>query len=677
MTRKLTVYLADLANTKFGCSPATVPLTVGFLKAYATSQLSDEVDIQLFRTFESLHKAITSKEPDIIGCAWYGWNRCLTINALTYIKSKFPKIITVVGGANAPEKAEGCLKDLKEFACLDMIISGEGEIPLVNLLKVCLQGGRESVFKTALDGVFYLSESRELVTGDSVPLAEDIDIFPSPYLAGHLDEFLADGDLMPILQTSRGCPYHCTFCVSGMSGRKKVRGFALERLKAEIDYLGAQAKNRAFRLSDDNFGLFPRDVELARYIAAKAEESGYPQAIRLYTAKNFNKYVKEIILLLKKFIPFNISFQTMTEVVLKNIKRKNINLDNICQTIEWSHQNNVNVTTELIFGLPGETYESFLKIIDNIAELRLDSTSAGPLFIYKEIELGQPESIKKYGYKIKYSIAERGYTKDGEFESIEIDRHAVQNTFYDFNEYINIRLFIELHAFFMYTGYFKEMMYMLHNRGVKITDVIMEILNRPDNYPLISEKLDRIKKCYKENLFESEEAVCEYFRSLFSDESDRKEYIGFKDPHILTLIAMGEMIHPANQEKVIDEVIKAATAIFKKCGIGDPRDFSEEMQFAKVLVQNIILPFWEIPEETVALSSPYDLLTWSNKNYHGNLSEYRLSNPVKLTFRVNMLDAYVNFVPEKAALPFYLQAEYFYRTFRSNNLRRFIVAEPS
>jgi radical SAM superfamily enzyme YgiQ (UPF0313 family) len=447
MARKLIVYLADLANTKFGYSPATVPLAIGFLKAYATSQLSNEVDIQLFRTFESLNKAIAIKKPDIIGCSWYAWNRHLTINALTSIKSKFPEIITVVGGANAPEKAEGCLRDLKEFSCIDMIIPGEGEIPLVNLLKVYLQGGKESVFKTAMDGIFYLSKSNELVTGNPVPLAEDLEIYPSPYLTGYLDEFLENSDLMPILQTSRGCPYNCTFCASGMSDRKKVRGFALDRLRAEIDYLEVHAKNRAFRLSDDNFGLLPRDVKLARYIAIKAEETGYPHAIRLYTAKKTTESVKEIILLLKKFIPFNISFQTLTEHVLKNVKRKNINLDYLRQTIEWSHRHNINVTTELIFGLPGETFESFLKTIDNVTDLRLDSASAGFLCIYKEIELGQPESIKKYGYKIKYGIAERGCTKVGDFESIEIDEYAVQNNFYTFDEYIDIKLFTYLYDF--------------------------------------------------------------------------------------------------------------------------------------------------------------------------------------------------------------------------------------
>ena len=47
---------------------------------------------------------------------------------------------------------------------------------------------------------------------------------PSPYLDGILDEFLDDG-LVPIVQTMRGCPYHCHFCVSGATEWNAMRGF--------------------------------------------------------------------------------------------------------------------------------------------------------------------------------------------------------------------------------------------------------------------------------------------------------------------------------------------------------------------------------------------------------------------------------------------------------------------
>lgn len=674
MTHNLTVYLADLANTKFGYSPATVPLSVGFLKAYAKSKLADEVDIKLFRTYESLNKAIMANEPDILGCAWYGWNRCLTTNALSHIKSRFPRVLTVVGGANAPIKAEGCLRDLMEFPCLDMIISGEGEIPLVNLLRAFLENGRESVFKNPIDGVYYLSDSQELVTGNPVPFQDDINIFPSPYLGGHLDQFLLCGDLMPILQTSRGCPYHCAFCVSGGSSSKKVRGFALERLKAEIDYLGATAKNQGIRFADDNFGLLPKDLELARFIAEKHKATGYPNAIRVYTDKNISNRIKDIVLLLRDFIPLNISFQTMTESVLENVKRKNISLNKLKQAIDWARDNNIYVTSEFIFGLPGETLDSFMNTMDKFSELRIDSVCGGTLWMVKEIELSQPEAINKYGYKVMYGIADGGYTKDGQFENIEIDTYAVANKYYSFNDFLKVKVFITMHTFFMFTGYFKELIYMLRNRGVKIKDVIMELMDNPNNYPLITKKTARVMKCYEESLFVTEEEAEKYYRSLFSENNTDDEYIGYKTPSIIiNYLTWGDLIHPLNKHKMIDELITAATVLFNTHGIGNQSEFIEEIQFAKNLVNTVIIPFWEVPQEVVTLLSHYDLIAWVNQNYQGTLSEYRLAKPVTYKYVIKIIDAYIDFVKNNSMFPFYLQAEHFFKNFRSNNLRRFQV----
>lgn len=677
MNRKTIIYLASLANTKFGYSPSTVPLEIGYIKAYAISMVPDEVDIQLFRTFESLYKAIQIKEPDIVGCAWYGWSRWLTTNALTYIKSHFPKILTVVGGANTPEIAQECLKDFKEFPCIDIMIPNEGEIPFVNLLKVFIKGSRKSVFKTAIDGVFYLSDSQDrVITGNPVLFTEDIDIFPSPYLNGHLDKFL-DSELMPILQTTRGCPFHCSFCVSARHSWNKVRAFDVERVKAEINYLEANAKNRIIRFADENFGIVPRDLEIASFIARKRKKTGYPSAIRVYTHKEANDRIKEIILLLSDLIPINISSQTLTEPVLKNIRRKNISLDKFRDAANWAHKNNINATTEIIFGLPGETYKSFMKVINQLVELRIDSIVIGTLMMLKETEINHPETISKYGYKILYSVAERGYTKAGQFESVEIDAWAVESKMFSFKEYMRIKLFAMIFHLFILWGYFKEMVYMWENRGVKIVDVISELLERPMHYPFFSQQTERLKTCLQDNLFETKEEVHKVFSQRFSEKNTSDQYIGFMNPFILSKIIKGEMIHPSNQEKTIDEIIKASTAVFKKCGTGNLSDFLEEMQFAKVLVQNIIIPFWEMPRETSIVSSPYDLVTWRSQDYRGILSQFILQNPIEYQFKVHSLSQYSDFIRENSGKPFYAQSEFFFRTFRTNNVRRYIILKEN
>lgn len=671
MRKKVTIYLANLANTKFGCSPATVPLEIGYIKSYALSQLPGEIDIQLYRTFESLYKAIQTKEPDIIGCAWYAWNQSLTTNALTYIKSKFPNIITVVGGANVPDEKERCLKDFREYPCIDIMIPNEGEIPFVSLLKVFIQGGREVVFKTAIDGVFYLSDSQEqVVTGKSVPLTEDINIFPSPYLNGCLDGFLESGRL-PIIQTSRGCPYRCTYCVSGKDSLNRVRCFNVERVKAEINYIETNSKSRMLRFTDENLGFVPRDLEIIRFIADKRVKTGYPAALSMYTDKHVNDRIKEIVRLLRDLIPMNVSIQSLTPSVLKNINRKNISIDRIREVVNWAHAHGINATTEIIFGLPGETYESFMEVINKLVELRLDSVAFGTLLMLKETEINTPKSINEYGYKSLYVVAERGYTKIDQFENIEIESWAVENNFFSFEEFVKINLFNMIYSLFMLFGYFKEVVFIWENRGLKVTDVISEVIDNPANYPFFSQHIEKLRKCIVDNLFKTKAEVRENFIKQFSE---NKQYISLMNQYILSFILVGEMIHPSNQEKMINEVVRASIVEFDKCGKGSKTEFLEEMQFARVLVQNIIIPFWETPQDIITLSSPYDLIAWQNKNYLGKLHEFILSNPIEYQFKIHSLSPYRRFVLENLEEPFSIQSERFFREFRSSNIRRFIVS---
>lgn len=672
MKKKITVYLASLANTKFGLSPATVPLEIGYIKAYAMAHFPDTVDIRLFRTVESLYAAVREKEPDIIGCAWYGWNRSLTSKALTYIKSGYPDILTVVGGANAPETKEECLNDFLECPAIDVIIPNEGEIPFANLLENYTAYGRNDFFKHPIDGVFFIDKDT-VVTGNPLSLVKDIDRYPSPYLEGYLDEFLYN-DLFPIMQTARGCPYHCSYCVSGKHSWTKIRAFPTERVKAEIEYIQKKAKNHALRFTDENFGILERDLEIAGFIAEKRKTAGYPSALRLYTHKVLNERIKEIVLLLRDLLPLNISSQTLTPEVLKNIGRRNISLDNFQKAISWAHLNNINATTELIFGLPGESYHSFMNVINQLVALRVDSVVIGTLMMLKETEVDLPSTIEKYGYKLLYGMAECGYTEFDDFTNVELDVWAGESDSFTYEEYLRILLFGMIFEMFMSNGYFKEMVYMWENREVKVVEVINEILDRPQNYPLFSKQIQRLKTCIEQNLFKTKEEAYTFFGRKFSRDVVSEQYIGFCNHYILPLILKGEMIHPDNLDKTIHEVIQASLQVFERCDKGVMAEFVEEMEFAKALVHKVIIPFWEMPEEYSTVDSPYNLEAWRNNDYRGSLSRYKHSRPVPYRFKVQSMEQYRDFVKETADKPFYIQSEYFFRSFRTNNIRRYIVA---
>ena len=81
-----------------------------------------------------------------------------------------------------------------------------------------------------------------------------------------MDEFF-DDLLTPLIQTSRGCPYACTFCHDGIGYMNKTPRFTQERINQELDYMSERAKVSGLSLADLNWGMFPEDIKTAQHIA--------------------------------------------------------------------------------------------------------------------------------------------------------------------------------------------------------------------------------------------------------------------------------------------------------------------------------------------------------------------------------------------------------------------------
>ncbi|MBJ89379.1 MAG: hypothetical protein CMO98_05900 [Woeseia sp.] len=670
------VLLANLANDAFGVSPGTVPLECGYLKAYAHQQIgNDELeDIEIFRTAKTLVDAVERSTPDLIGMAWYQWNTYLTAAVVSYISERYPDIQFVYGGPNVPISKEGCRKALLEDRHIDYLIPLEGEIPFVALLKeLMLDLNFRSTGKEVL-GVYYLDASGLVIGPEKVPnFTKDINNFPSPYLLGLLDEFLEDPELMPVLQMTRGCPYSCAYCVSGSYTDKSVRGFEMERVKAEIEYLQANAANRSIRLADENYGLLERDVEVSRFIGHMHEKTGYPAAVRAYTNKAITKRMKQVLLNLRQLIPMNISMQSLQEGVLARIKRTNLSHDAIIEAVRWARENDIMVTTEMIFGLPGETYESYMDNIDKSVKYGFDSLASGPLMMLKEIEVSRDGTYNEYDYKTKYSLAEKGYTKFYDFESIEIDAWAVENKYFSLEEYIRYRKFMFLFDIFLLHGYFKEMLYMLDNNGIKISLLINTIIDNPKAYPEINQRLGVIERSVSDTLYDTEEDVKEAFRKMSVTDGSGHQTFSSATFSILQYKLKGELIRDENIDQTLSELRFAALEIFNPgVGVGS-RAFEQQLDAVLDCARIVVVPFWKDPEMSVVFESNYDFPAWYRSNYQIPLTEVRLNKARSHQFTIRSMSEYQLFRNMHRSHPFAEQAEMFFRTFRTNNIRRFHV----
>jgi radical SAM superfamily enzyme YgiQ (UPF0313 family) len=339
-----------------------LPYSVGVLWAYA--QQFDEIknyyvlDKMLWRRTNIKETAISLADSDLIGFSTYVWNKNYNYAIAQEVKKINPSCILFFGGPEIPITK----KDIFEkYPFMDYVIKSEGEITLKNFLL----GLKLNSDLTSIPGLLINDNGTCIDTGDAGRI-ENLDHIPSPYLTGVFDKIIAETqgvEWNATLETNRGCPYACTFCDWGSLTYNKVKKFNLERVFAELEWIG---KNKCgfVSITDANFGMFvERDNLIADKLLEVQEKYGYPYTFSVAWAKNQKTEVIEIVKKLIKSPKFNqgltVSVQSMDLDVLENIKRKNLDQHKIEDIFNLCDKNNIPVYTEIILGLPGETVETW------------------------------------------------------------------------------------------------------------------------------------------------------------------------------------------------------------------------------------------------------------------------------------------------------------------------------
>lgn len=374
------------------------PCAAGALAAYA--QQDDFVNAsyefrELIFKREQLDTVIARLEkPYLVGfscCVWnYEYNKALAKK----IKLAYPECIIVFGGHNVPEN--GSL--LEEEKNVDILVHGEGEEPFLDLLKA-LPG-------SALHTVPNISyrDHAGLTVKTSVKSYSDIGDYPSPYLSGVYDNLILDNpdvDFLAVLETNRGCPYNCSYC--DWCAGKAVRFFPMERVKAEITWLSKNKIEYCF-CADSNFGMFSRDLEIVDFLVEMKKSTGYPKVFRPCYAKNSDENVFQISKKLNSVEMdkgATLAYQTLSDEALINVNRKNLTLDKFANLLAKYNEAGIPSYSELILGLPGETYESFCSGLCELLEAgQHNSISVYHCEMLVNSEMAQKEYIEKHGIEV-------------------------------------------------------------------------------------------------------------------------------------------------------------------------------------------------------------------------------------------------------------------------------------
>jgi hypothetical protein len=295
----------------------------------------------------------------VVGFSVYTWNAAEFLQLIRDIRQSCPGIWIILGGPHVQQVEDYLLVDP-----IDAVVIGEGEFTFVDWLDMAHQQSWRNI-----PGLAYVEDGAVVKTA-SRQRTLDLSVFPSA-----LDVIpLTDAKGKPLYEsvayeTSRGCPFKCSFCEwgTGMLGTK-IYQFPLERIRSDWEKIIAAGIANIW-LADSNFGALKEDIEKTKIVCELKDRTGLPSTFATSWSKKHNPRVQEIVLMLNQhgLLPhYQLALQTLTPLALELSNRKNMAANEYEPIAKAMAEAGVPIAAELIWGLPGDNLKDFETNLDKL-----------------------------------------------------------------------------------------------------------------------------------------------------------------------------------------------------------------------------------------------------------------------------------------------------------------------
>ncbi len=365
------------------------------------------------------------------------------LGILSKIKEKFPDIKTIAKGAHFNILAK---EALEEYSGLDIAIRGEAELTLGEILS-----GKPY---NKILGITYRMPDGILST-DNRPFNNELDKLPYPardLVDNNIYRRPDTGELQAVIKVSRGCPFHCFFCLATPVSGAKVRYRSAENILGEIKECHEKYGIKNFIFWSDIFNLDRNWVQsLCRAIIDSGLKITFSTNSRADTAD------VETVKLMKKAgcSLVSIGIESGSQYMLDKMGKK-ITLNDIKNTVALFKKTGIKVYAYYVLGLPWESEETAQETIEFSKKLNTHFVSyytatalCGSRFYdyVKEHNLGSLNYDMPYFYP---SVNTHHLTKERVFE---LHKAAVKG-YYVRLPYIFMMLF-QIRSFAEFKNYFK------------------------------------------------------------------------------------------------------------------------------------------------------------------------------------------------------------------------------
>lgn len=293
-----------------------------------------------------------------------------------------------------------------------------------------------------------------------------------------MDKFL-EQDFVPMIETNRGCPFSCSFCVWGIASHKKVRFFPLDSVYADIEYIYKKKTFPYLIIADANFGINKRDINIAEFLSTRCEKM---ERLIYWLSKNSIENNKEITSILGKKSPSLVAFQSLDDAVLKNVKRSNISVEELTSYVPFVKAKGFETSTNLLLGLPGQTLDSHLTDVKKSFASGIDIILSFMTSALKGAELERDESRQKYDIKTAYRVFEGLYGVYDDKLILELDEVIISTKDMSFEDMMFIRIFNYFLMFLWAMRHFVYPLSYIKELGCDVTDFIVNLIVNIDKH---------------------------------------------------------------------------------------------------------------------------------------------------------------------------------------------------
>ena len=312
---------------------------------------------------------VLNHRPRIVGLTSVFQQQLASLALARRLKQAAPDIFVVLGGANC-EGIMG-LETMRQFAFVDAVVSGEGEIVFPDLVERVLAGGTVA----GMTGVYSRQEPMPEAMADppNAPGVAEMDELPYPDYSEFFAQFrasrIADGARPRLsFETSRGCWWgqrqHCTFC--GLNGAGMAfRSKSAERALDELEDLTRRYPESPVQAVDNI-------LDMSYFKSFLPELARRRLPIELFYEVKANLKKHHVRLLSRAGITeIQPGIESLSSNVLALMRKGVRALQNV-QLLKWCRELGVRPLWNLIWGFPGESaadYEDMTQLMPLLSHL--------------------------------------------------------------------------------------------------------------------------------------------------------------------------------------------------------------------------------------------------------------------------------------------------------------------